>query len=140
MLRFRFPTVNRQTDSQAVQFFQKMVDLRPQLSSYSRVSYMRELHGDLIGAIDSMKMAISAGGSRESVAWAHVHLGNLYITTEQYPTAQREFDAALSDFPDYAQAYAGLGNLSIAQGHESVPHRSFVAKSAFLHSSRSRSR
>src|SRR5262245_34837058 len=66
---------------QAVTFFQKMVDLRPQLSSYSRVSYMRELHGDTVGAIEAMNMAVSAGGGQpENVAWARVHLGNLYIT------------------------------------------------------------
>ena len=32
-----------------------MVDLRPDLASYSRVSYLRELHGDLDGAIEAME-------------------------------------------------------------------------------------
>src|SRR5262249_33484783 len=91
----------------------------PQLSSYSRVSYIRELHGDLAGAIDAMKMAVSAGGpQRENTAWARVHLGSLYINSGDYDSAQREFDAALADFPDYAHAYAGLANLRIAQGRE----------------------
>jgi tetratricopeptide (TPR) repeat protein len=104
----------------AVELFQKMVDLRPQLSSYSRVSYMRELHGDLLGAIDAMRMAVSAGGvQRENTAWARIHLGSLYINLRDYPSAQKEFEAALTDFPDYMHAYAGLANLRIAQGRES---------------------
>jgi tetratricopeptide (TPR) repeat protein len=105
--------------NEAVHLFQKMVDLRPQLSSYSRVSYMRELHGDVVGAIDAMKMAVSAGGGqRENTAWARVHLGNLYIAARDYPTAEQEFKTALTDFPNYGQAHAGLANLRIAQGRE----------------------
>src|SRR5438093_2655962 len=101
----------------AVEFFQKMIDLKPQLSSYSRVSYMRELHGDISGAIDAMKMAVSAGGlQRENTAWARVYLGNLYINSGDYRSAERELEAALIDVPDYMHAYAGLANLRIAQG------------------------
>ena len=37
---------------QALATVQRMVDLRPDLASYSRVSYQRELHGDLPGAGD----------------------------------------------------------------------------------------
>ncbi len=105
--------------SRAVQLFQKMVDRKPQLSSYSRVSYLRELHGDLPGAIDAMRMAVSAGGpQRENTAWARVHLGNLLINSRDYGSAQREYEAALTDFPNYSHAFAGLGNLRIAQGRE----------------------
>jgi len=105
--------------ARAVQLFQKMIDLKPQLSSYSRVSYMRELHGDLSGAIDAMKMAVSAAGpQRENTAWARVHLGNLYINAGDYVGAQQQFEAALADFPNYAHAYAGIANLRIAQGRQ----------------------
>ncbi|HEV1997102.1 MAG TPA: hypothetical protein VGR61_03095, partial [Candidatus Dormibacteraeota bacterium] len=40
---------------EAVDDVQKMVNLRPDLSSYSRVSYVRELNGDREGAIEAMK-------------------------------------------------------------------------------------
>src|SRR6185503_19572241 len=46
----------------ALATFQTMVDLRPDLSSYSRASYMRELHGDVDGAIEAMQRAVQAGG------------------------------------------------------------------------------
>ncbi|HEY3187222.1 MAG TPA: hypothetical protein VGJ70_07090, partial [Solirubrobacteraceae bacterium] len=41
---------------------QEMVDRRPDLAAYARVSYLRELHGDLDGALDAMRLAASAGG------------------------------------------------------------------------------
>ena len=37
---------------EAVGTLQTMVDLRPDMSSYSRISYLRELHGDTEGAGD----------------------------------------------------------------------------------------
>ncbi len=35
---------------QAGRALQQMIDLQPNLASYARVSYFRELHGDLAGA------------------------------------------------------------------------------------------
>ena len=62
----------------AVATVQAMVDLRPDLGSYSRVSYLRELMGDREGAIVAMEQAAVAGsGYAENVAWVHVQLGNL---------------------------------------------------------------
>ena len=57
-----------------------MVDLKPNLASYARVSYFRELHGDLRGAIEAMRLAASAGGdARENVAYVQTLLGNLEL-------------------------------------------------------------
>ena len=41
---------------------QDFVDRKPNLAAYARVSYLRELHGDLDGAADAMRAAIAAGG------------------------------------------------------------------------------
>ena len=46
----------------AAESFQNMVDIKPNLDSYARASYARELAGDLGGAIDAMKLAVKAGG------------------------------------------------------------------------------
>ncbi len=46
---------------QAVAVLQEMVDLRPGLNSYSRMAYVRELYGDVDGAIDAMEMAAESG-------------------------------------------------------------------------------
>ena len=43
--------------TEAVAAYQRMVDLRPDLQSYSRVAHMRWLKGDLDGAIEVARMA-----------------------------------------------------------------------------------
>jgi tetratricopeptide (TPR) repeat protein len=101
----------------AVLSFQKMVDLRPDLSSYSRVSYARELYGDVPGAIEAMQSAIQAGGpSAENTAWCRFQLGNLYFNSGQLDKAAQTFNEALMSYPNYLHAYAGLGQVNWAQG------------------------
>src|SRR5438105_6637429 len=64
----------------AVQTFQAMVDRRPDLGSYARVSYARELFGDVDGAISAMQQAVEAGGTvPENGAYTRVLLANLYF-------------------------------------------------------------
>ena len=53
-----------------------MVDIRPDIRSYSRVSYLREIYGDYPGAIEAMKMAVDAGvAGDEATEWARIQLG-----------------------------------------------------------------
>jgi tetratricopeptide (TPR) repeat protein len=90
-----------------------MVRLKPNLSSYSRVSYMRELKGDIPGAIRAMQMAIQAGApDAENTAWCIVQLGNLYLASSKLPEAEVAYRAALRRFPNYVHAYAGLARVS----------------------------
>ena len=49
---------------EAVRVSDQLQSLKPGLSSYSRVSYLRELHGDHAGAIEAMQMAANAGAGR----------------------------------------------------------------------------
>ena len=39
---------------------QRMVDFKPSLASYARVSYYRELHGDFVGAVEALRLAGAA--------------------------------------------------------------------------------
>lgn len=101
----------------AVEASQAMVDLRPDLASYSRVAYARELHGDLPGAIVAMRRAINAGTPRsEATNWARVQLGHLYVTTGDLDAAEREYRIALRALPDYVHAIAGRGRVAAARG------------------------
>ena len=47
----------------AVENSDKMDSIRPDLRSYSRISYLREIYGDYPGAIEAMKLAVGAGGA-----------------------------------------------------------------------------
>ena len=88
---------------EAIETVQAMVDLRPDLSSYSRVSYLRELMGDREGALVAMEQAATAGsGYAENVAWVRVQLGNLRFDGGDLAGAASEYAAALAALPGYA--------------------------------------
>jgi len=68
----------------AVKAAQRMIDLRPESSSYARVSYLRELHGDTEGAIQAMTLAVKAANPNdpEGVAWYRAQLRALRTGTK----------------------------------------------------------
>jgi tetratricopeptide (TPR) repeat protein len=102
---------------QAEATLQRLVDLRPTLASYARVSYLRELHGDLPGAVAAMRLAVSAGGDApENVAFVQSLLGQLEFTRGHLGAAAAADRLALARTPGYAPAEAGLARVQAAQG------------------------
>jgi tetratricopeptide (TPR) repeat protein len=102
---------------EAIETLQTMVDLRPDMSSYSRISYMRELHGDTEGALEMMKLAVDSGTpNSESTAWVRTQLANLYFNTGDLEQAELEYRLTLQNRPNYVYALAGLGRVRAAQG------------------------
>ncbi len=100
----------------ALETFQTMVDLRPDLSSYSRASYMRELYGDVDGAIEAMQRAVQAGGpNAENTNWTRVQLGHLYFNSGRLEEAEAEYKRALAAYPGYVHAEAGLARTQAAR-------------------------
>ena len=96
---------------------QKMVDLRPDLSSYARISYLRELHGDVSGAKRAMATAHDfAAGDGAEAAWASYQLGELYFSGGQLRAARRHYRRGASVAPDYALPQAGLAKVAAARG------------------------
>jgi tetratricopeptide (TPR) repeat protein len=96
---------------------QQMVDLRPDLASYSRVSYARELRGDLVGASEAMEAAVSAGlAGSENTEWVRVQLGNLVFAQGRLRAAEGHYARSLEALPGYVPALAGLARLRAAQG------------------------
>ncbi|GAC1656576.1 MAG: hypothetical protein NVS9B1_12280 [Candidatus Dormibacteraceae bacterium] len=102
---------------EAVATAQAMVNRRPDLASYSRVSYLRELHGDVPGAIVAMKQAVTAGGDGgENVAYVEVLLGNLYFNSGDVDRAAAAYTEAERFFPGYIHALAGQAQVAAARG------------------------
>jgi tetratricopeptide (TPR) repeat protein len=96
---------------------QRLLDLKPNLTSYSRVSYYRELNGDLDGAVEAMRLAVSAGaGIAENVAYVQTLLGDLELQRGRPAAARSAYRTALARRPRYAPAEAGLARVEIAAG------------------------
>jgi tetratricopeptide (TPR) repeat protein len=95
---------------------QRLVDIKPGLPAYARVSYYRELHGDLAGAVQAMRFAISAGGSEEGTAYVEALLGDLELTRGRLGPARTAYREALRDVPSFPQALTGLARTDAAGG------------------------
>jgi len=100
----------------ALASIQRLVDLKPGLASYARASYFRELSGDRAGALAAMRLAVSAGGTAESVAYVQVLLGDLELGRGRVGAARDAYRAALAAMPAYPQALAGLARVAVAGG------------------------
>lgn len=99
----------------AEEALQMMVNLKPDFASYSRVSYLRELHGDITGAKEAMEQAIAIGGAfPEHTAWAMVELGKLQFR-DNLGEAESYFKAALGVLPEYPPALHRLGRIAVAR-------------------------
>src|SRR3990172_9780726 len=95
-----------------------MDTLNPNLASYARISYARELLGLTGRAVEAMKLAVDAGSANaENAAWTLVQLGHLYFHSGRLVEAAREYGLALERFPGYVHAEAALGRVEAARGN-----------------------
>ena len=98
--------------------FSELGHLRPGLVAYARLSYSRELQGDVTGAIRLMRRAVDAGsGAPENTQWTRVQLATLLLKSGRTDAAAKEFHHALALLPNYARAEAGLGAVAVARGN-----------------------
>ncbi len=103
---------------EAVRLADKMVSMRPDLRSYSRVSYLRELFGMPEEAIQAMQMAVEAGspGSEEK-SWAALQLAQLCLRYGKTAEAESILNQILEERSDYPFALATLGEVYAKQGN-----------------------
>jgi tetratricopeptide (TPR) repeat protein len=116
----------------AIDTLQVLVDAYPGLAALARVSYVRELHGDIAGAVDAMREAARAGKEGGEIAWCHAKLGELELLRGDLDAAGREAGAALAASPGYAEAIALRGRVCALRGdwsgaidryREAIEHR-----------------
>ena len=102
---------------EAFRAFERMVALRPNLASYARIAYARELTGDPEGAIAAMRLALDAtGGQPEPTAWSLVELSKLELGLGRVGAAERHVRSALRAFPGYPAARAELARVEAVRG------------------------
>ena len=101
---------------EAVEASDKMLSLRPDLRSYSRASYLRQIYGDNPGAIEAMKMAVESGvPGLETTEWARVQLGDLYYNTGNVDSAKLLYRMSLVYRPNYPYANMGMARAERAR-------------------------
>jgi pentatricopeptide repeat protein len=117
----------------AVETADKMVSIRPDIRSYSRVSYLREIHGMPEDAISAMKMAVEAGspGSEEK-SWAALQLAELCLRYEKTNDAESILNQLLTERPDYPFAKAALADVYIKQSKPADAERELKEACAII--------
>jgi len=102
---------------EAANVLQQLLDLRPGLPAYSRTSYLRELHGDLEGAEQSMRQALTAGaGDAFDVATVTTLLGDLAFGAGDIATAGARYREALRLRPHHLNATFGWARVLASEG------------------------
>jgi tetratricopeptide (TPR) repeat protein len=102
----------------AFEAFQTMVDTRPGLASYARVSYARELLGNVSGAEGAMRMAFDAAGTPSDSAWTAYQLGELAFGAGDVGSARGWYARGLELDPAYVPNLAGLAKVAWARGDD----------------------
>lgn len=104
--------------SESSRAYQKMMDLRPSASSYSRAAFYRRIVGDLSGAAMLMKQALQLADVRdtENQAWCLFQLGNFAFQEGKLYESEKYYSYSLKLFPNYYNSLAGLAKVKAAQG------------------------
>ncbi len=95
---------------------QKMLELRPGVPSYARVSYAFELQGDLEGAKVALDEVLRLATNPSDAGFAHRYLGELAFGQGNLDEAGRQFAAGLERAPTYTPLLAGRARVAAARG------------------------
>lgn len=97
---------------------QWMLDLRPgNLPGVTRAAYLRELFGDVDGALELMDMAYQSTPPTETEdrAWILTQMAHLHIISGKTDEAEKLLQQALVLFPGYHYALGNLAKVRIQQ-------------------------
>lgn len=96
--------------------YQKMLDLRPDLSSYSRAAQLLFLTGDTRHAMALMQKAIAAGAPyAENTAWCRAQLALMLWHTGALLPAQQVLQTGLAQMPDNYHLLVAMGKVKASQ-------------------------
>jgi tetratricopeptide (TPR) repeat protein len=94
----------------------RMVELRPDLSSYARASYAWELQGRTGNAVAAMRLALQAASSPSDAAWASYYLGELYWNSGRLRQADTSYREGVRHDPSFVPNREGLAKVAAARG------------------------
>jgi tetratricopeptide (TPR) repeat protein len=103
--------------SDAIEAYQRMMNLKPDLRAYARAAHVRWLKGDLTGAIQAMQLAVSAASpsDAESAAWVNTRLAFYEFQAGKFNEAEQRCAFALFLQSNYAPTLLLKGKILLAQ-------------------------
>ena len=118
---------------EAAEAIDDLVAVHHDIVSLPRLSYLRELHGDIPGAVEAMRAAAESPGlAPENTAYVLSLLATLLLHDGDPEAARRTYDQALAIVPDHAPSLAGLGRLAVGRGDLGEAIEQFSRASAIL--------
>ena len=100
----------------AFEHYQKMLDIRPDLASYSRGAQLLWLSGDTRKALWMMEKAVKAGAPyAENTSWARAQLGLMLWRQGALLAAEQTLDAALKATPENYHVLAAMAKVKAAR-------------------------
>jgi tetratricopeptide (TPR) repeat protein len=101
----------------AVEAYQQMMNLKPDLRAYARAAHMRWLKGDLAGAIEAMQLAVSAATPQdaESAAWVNTRLAFYEFQAGRVNEAEQRCALAFSLQNNYPPTLLLQGRILLGQ-------------------------
>ena len=106
---------------------QRMIDTRPDTGTYARVSYARELEGDVPGAIQVMNLALQSAGTPSDTAFAQYYLGELSYHSGDLNGAATAYERCAAADPSYVPCAEGSAKVEGARGQVDAALRDFQA-------------
>ena len=102
----------------AVEAYQRMMNLKPDLRAYARAAHMRWLKGDLEGAIEAMQLAVSAASpsDAETAAWVNTRLAFYEFQAGRVNESEQRCALALSLQNNYPPTLLLQGRILLEQG------------------------
>lgn len=101
----------------AFKSYQTMLDIRPDISSYSRGAHLLYITGDTRKAIWLMDKAVKSGGPyAENTAWCRAQLATMYLDTGALVPAEQLLKKALKATPDNYHVLAAVARAQEMRG------------------------
>jgi tetratricopeptide (TPR) repeat protein len=95
---------------------QKMLNLKPGVSSFTRGSYDLELHGRTDEARKVLEQALGDATDPSDIAFCHTYLGELALSLGDLDGAEKEYAAGLALTPDEPNLLLGQAKVQAARG------------------------
>ncbi len=100
----------------AIEAYQEMLDRRPDLAAYSRISYLYETLGNNDAAVRWMRLALGTSVRPADIAYSSYHLFMIELRRGNEEAARRHLQRAVELAPNDHLTLAGQGHLAFVDG------------------------